>query len=107
MECIQLLQAHEYYVEHSVGVAILSCGSCDLCHYIQWQIIPLLTEAIGHFQKLGGVRMANHLSKWEILPYLAEVYLLACNNSTVVTLCPSQKCWLAWSIIIMVNMTRP
>lgn len=26
-----------------------------------WQIIPLLTEAIGHFQKLGGVRMANHL----------------------------------------------
>ena len=33
MECIQLLQAHEYYVEHSVGVAILSCGSCDLCHY--------------------------------------------------------------------------
>ena len=30
MECIQLLQAHEYYVEHSVGVAIyLTPVSCD------------------------------------------------------------------------------
>ena len=30
MECIQLLQAHEYYVEHSVGVAVLS----DVDHVI-------------------------------------------------------------------------
>ncbi|XP_065891490.1 trafficking protein particle complex subunit 11-like isoform X2 [Dysidea avara] len=43
MECIQLLQAHEYLMKHS------------------WQIIPLLTEAIGHYQKLSGVRMANYL----------------------------------------------
>ena len=33
MECIQLLQAHEYYVEHLVGVAVLSDGSCDQCYY--------------------------------------------------------------------------
>ena len=33
MECIQLLQAHEYNVEHSVGVALFTCASCDPCYY--------------------------------------------------------------------------